>query len=179
MYMYYWLLSFFLIFRSFKWHIQKGHVLIIHYSLVFWEPCTVIGSHPERFDRPAWQRKEEGGSEGGRITKHTHTLVHVQVLICTYMYYSCANLLHSSDVDKHLVDGEAIYTWIHARVTKQQSLGNLNTPRQLFEDICTDSPRPAPFPILSYFDNSGSEWASVVTSVLHALLLQLLQVSVN
>ena len=68
----------------------------------------------------------EGGSEGGRITKHTQSQVHVQVLTCMYMYYSCANLLRSSDVDKHLVDGEAIYTWIHARVTKQQSLGNLN-----------------------------------------------------
>ena len=84
----------------------------------------------EREEEGGREREEEGGREGererARITKHTHSQVHVQVLICTYMYYSCANLLRSSDVDKHLVDGGAIYTWIHKRVTKQQSLGNHN-----------------------------------------------------
>ena len=60
-------LSFLFIFCSFKWHIQKKpyvYMLIIpHYSLVFWEPCTAIESHPERFDRPVCDR---GGGRGGR-----------------------------------------------------------------------------------------------------------------
>ena len=50
---------------------KKSHVyklIIPHRSLVFWEPCTEIGSHPQRFDRPVCdrERRREGGREGGR-----------------------------------------------------------------------------------------------------------------
>ena len=45
------------------------HILIIlHYSHVFWGPCTETGSHLERFDRPVCdrERRREAGRKGGR-----------------------------------------------------------------------------------------------------------------